>query len=67
MLCPFLTTDKEKVECFSECAFFEYELKGSKCPFKNSIKSEKYKKFCDKDFEEDEFQEQEKYIKEIYS
>lgn len=31
--CPFLSTAEEKVECFTECVFFEYEV-AEGCPFK---------------------------------
>ncbi|NLP27946.1 MAG: hypothetical protein GX370_04130 [Clostridia bacterium] len=39
--CPFLSTAEEKVTCFKECSFYEYEDDGSGCPFKKikSIKS----------------------------
>ncbi|WP_035290964.1 hypothetical protein [Clostridium sp. KNHs214] len=67
MLCPFLTTDKENIECFSDCAFYEHDMKDGKCPFRNSTKLKGYKIFYDKNFGDDEFQEHEKYIKEMYT
>lgn len=32
--CPFLSTAEDKVACFSECSFYEYEGSGEGCPFK---------------------------------
>jgi hypothetical protein len=32
--CPFLSTVEDKVDCFNECSFFEYEGSGEGCPFK---------------------------------
>ena len=33
MICPFLTSQDEEVECFKECAFFNEGIKGEECPF----------------------------------
>ena len=32
--CPFLSCAEEKVLCFKECAFYEYETSDQGCPFK---------------------------------
>lgn len=32
--CPFLTTFEEKVECFQNCSFYDYEGEYGNCPFK---------------------------------
>lgn len=32
--CPFLSTQKKKVNCFDECPFHEYEESDGICPFK---------------------------------
>ena len=34
--CPFLSSIEEKVTCFTECAFYEYEGSGDGCPFKKA-------------------------------
>ena len=34
--CPFLSTEDEKVSCFSECGFHEYEKDEGCCPFKKA-------------------------------
>lgn len=33
--CPFLTTYENEVECFKECALYEWKENGGVCPFKN--------------------------------
>lgn len=33
--CSFLTTKREKVECFKGCAFYNYEETNGECPFKD--------------------------------
>ncbi|WP_373898595.1 hypothetical protein ACER0A_006080 [Haloimpatiens sp. FM7315] len=67
MLCPFLTTDKEKVECFKECTFYEYEMNEGMCPFKNIVKRSNYKVFYDESYTDDEEIDKSNYIHEIYS
>ncbi|MFU0825236.1 hypothetical protein [Clostridium sp.] len=32
--CPFLSTYESKVNCFKECAFYNYEDTNGVCPFK---------------------------------
>ncbi|KGM95597.1 hypothetical protein Z968_08730 [Clostridium novyi A str. 4552] len=32
--CPFLSTQKKKVNCFNDCPFHEYEESDGKCPFR---------------------------------
>jgi hypothetical protein len=32
--CPFLSSIEEKIQCFAECSFYEYEGRGEGCPFK---------------------------------
>jgi len=32
--CPFLSCTEEKVPCFKECAFYEYETSDLGCPFR---------------------------------
>lgn len=34
--CPFLSTLEEKVQCFNECPFYEFECNGEGCPFKKA-------------------------------
>ncbi|WP_461207775.1 hypothetical protein [Clostridium sp. DL1XJH146] len=45
MICPFLTDSKEKVQCFSNCPF--YELQGNKvcCPFLELSKKNYFYRF----------------------
>ncbi len=31
--CPFLTTYEEEIECFKECALYNWKENESKCPF----------------------------------
>ncbi|CAG7840224.1 hypothetical protein CLOHAE12215_01648 [Clostridium haemolyticum] len=31
--CPFLSTYKNRVNCFKECPFHEYEDSNGECPF----------------------------------
>lgn len=38
--CPFLSTYKNKVNCFNQCPFHEYEDSNGVCPFQ-SINDEK--------------------------
>lgn len=33
--CPFLSTYENVVECFKECALYEWKDTGGVCPFKN--------------------------------
>ena len=33
--CSFLSTRREKVECFKTCAFYNYEETNGECPFNN--------------------------------
>lgn len=33
--CPFLSTFDNEIECFKECALFEWKESGGMCPFKN--------------------------------
>jgi len=33
--CPFLTTSIEAIECFKECALYNWDESGGVCPFKN--------------------------------
>lgn len=67
MLCPFLSTNGEKVECFKECAFLKYEAEGEQCPFRNLVNSKKCKVFYDDSYIEDELEEHKRYLQEIYS
>lgn len=34
-LCTFLSTADNKIDCFGECAFYNWEENGGICPFKN--------------------------------
>lgn len=34
-LCPFLSNEDSKVQCFKECEFYNYQDNGGKCPFKD--------------------------------
>jgi hypothetical protein len=33
--CPFLSTFENEIECFKECALYEWKENGGLCPFKN--------------------------------
>ncbi|MCT8977334.1 hypothetical protein N4T77_12055 [Clostridium sp. CX1] len=33
--CPFLSTYENDVECFKDCALYNYKGTGGICPFKN--------------------------------
>ncbi|NEZ46398.1 hypothetical protein FDF74_04115 [Clostridium niameyense] len=35
MECPFLSTVDETVECFRECALYNYKHNDGECPFKS--------------------------------
>jgi hypothetical protein len=35
MECPFLSTYDEEIECFKECALYNYKGNGGICPFRN--------------------------------
>ncbi|OPJ61167.1 hypothetical protein [Clostridium oryzae] len=37
--CPFLSTEDEKINCFNECGFHEYEKDGGCCPFRKAKNS----------------------------
>lgn len=37
LLCPLLTTSDEKVECFSDCALYNYEENSGECPFMSQV------------------------------
>jgi hypothetical protein len=41
--CSFLSTADSKIECFNDCAFYNWEENGGVCPFK-SITGSRYKK-----------------------
>ncbi len=62
MLCPFLSTSENDVECFSECAFYNWEDIEGSCPFKNLAgnKSEKIKDMFKLGFYSDESSGEEK-------
>ncbi|MDP4088764.1 MAG: hypothetical protein Q8930_05775 [Bacillota bacterium] len=67
--CPFLSTVEEKITCFKECAFFQYEgcSNGEGCPFKK-IKSGKpinIKDIIGIDFNYDD-EEDKEFIDRIY-
>lgn len=54
--CPFLSSIEEKVSCFTECAFYEYEGAGDGCPFKK-VKGQKgfnFKEILQFDFDKRE-------------
>lgn len=57
--CPFLSTSIEAVQCFKECALYNWEENGGTCPFKSlsAFRSFKAKELFDFDFvdEDDEF------------
>lgn len=40
--CPFLTTAQEKVQCFDECAFYNWGDSSGICPFKNLNSTKSY-------------------------
>lgn len=50
--CAFLTTAENEIECFCDCAFYNWEEAGGVCPFKNlsGNKGNKYKDFMQFDF-----------------
>ncbi|NMM63145.1 hypothetical protein HBE96_10640 [Clostridium sp. P21] len=33
--CPFLSTYDNSIECFKECALYNYKATGDSCPFQN--------------------------------
>ncbi|WPC40349.1 hypothetical protein [Clostridium sp. JS66] len=33
--CPFLSTYDNSIECFKECALYNYKATGDNCPFQN--------------------------------
>lgn len=33
LLCPFLSTTEEEIECFNECDLHKWSDNGGKCPF----------------------------------
>lgn len=33
--CSFLSTSEKEIECFKECAFYNWEENEGSCPFKN--------------------------------
>lgn len=33
--CPFLSTYDSSIECFKECALYNYKCTGGVCPFQN--------------------------------
>lgn len=35
--CPFLSTYESDIECFKDCALYNYKGTGGICPFKNII------------------------------
>jgi hypothetical protein len=37
--CPFLSTFDNDVECFRECALYNYKETGGKCPFTPVVES----------------------------
>ncbi|MFR4584255.1 hypothetical protein [Clostridium cadaveris] len=38
--CPFLSTNRESVQCFKTCAFYD---KGEECPFKLYLDRDDFK------------------------
>lgn len=34
-VCAFLSMGENEVECFGDCAFYNWEENGGACPFKN--------------------------------
>lgn len=34
--CPFWSTSKEVVKCYSDCPMYEYKLEEDLCPFKDA-------------------------------
>ncbi len=40
-LCSFLSTTREKVECFKTCAFYKYEDNNGECPFNDLVNFKK--------------------------
>jgi hypothetical protein len=41
--CSFLSSTENKVECFNDCVFYNWEENGGVCPFRN-LTGNKYKK-----------------------
>jgi hypothetical protein len=50
--CSFLSTAENEIECFGDCAFYNWEETGGVCPFKNLTgnKANKYKDYMQFDF-----------------
>lgn len=55
-VCSFLTTAESEIECFGECAFYNWEENGGACPFKSlsGTKRNKLKELYQYDFFSDE-------------
>lgn len=53
--CAFLSTSENEIECFCDCAFYNWEETEGVCPFKNlsGNKGNKYKEFMQLDFLEE--------------
>lgn len=66
--CSFLSTANNDIECFCECAFYNWEANEGTCPFKNLTGNRlgKIKDLLKFDFfEEDNLNEENNDIKEI--
>lgn len=64
--CPFLSTYESDVECFKECALYNYKGTGGICPFKK-IASYKINNRLDSDKSGLEFLERDlNFIRETY-
>ncbi len=66
--CPFLSTVEEKIPCFKECGFFEFEgSNGDGCPFKKvkNTKSINIKEIISMDFNYDN-EEDKDFLERVY-
>lgn len=67
--CSFLSTKDNEIECFADCAFYNWEENGGVCPFKGLTgnRFSKMKELLKLDFfeDEDEMGEEKLDIKEI--
>lgn len=62
-VCSFLSTAQNKIDCFNECAFYNWEENDGVCPFKN-ITGNRFNKVKDF-FSYDLFGEDTVQVKEI--
>ena len=60
--CPFWSTNKEKVNCYSECPMYTITNENESCPFKEIIISSGPKTTIVDSMNEDLFYSQDRYM-----